>query len=174
MANSSALLAQIEEAFRERQLPAEVARVESCASEIGSDATYFANHNWRNISGEELERRPDCVFGFSAEAFCYFLPGIFCAAVREDKPELIVNTFLITMLDRANIPSSWDDFFLNRWGRLSINECLAAQAWVMWLADRDSPVIAPSSLERSFDTLELLTIRFSAVPLAQMSRRPPK
>lgn len=52
------------------------------------------------------------IFWLAPEAFCYYLPGIFSAGIKENKPWLVVNQSLVDMLDRSPDPDAWDDFFL--------------------------------------------------------------
>jgi hypothetical protein len=74
-------------------------------------------------------------------------------------------------LDRSNTPSSWDDFFLERWPTLTPEECEATQRWLLWLADFDPPPIADASLSRAFDTVNLLASQKGATPLAMWTHK---
>jgi hypothetical protein len=79
---------------------------------------------------------------------------------------MTVNDSLIQMLDRSNMPSSWDDFFLERWPRLDAAECEATQRWILWLVAANPPVIAEHSLSRAFDTINLIANQATAFPMA--------
>ena len=108
----------------------------------------------------------DAVFGFTAEAFCYFFPGIFIAGISESRPDLLINASLIQMLDRSNVRSSWDEFFAARWATLTPPECEAAQQWILWLADALPPGTFEGVLTRALQTLDIIKRQGAAVPFA--------
>jgi hypothetical protein len=139
----------IEEAFSHRAMP-------QLAAHERDDVMSFRGKPWASVTGAQLERYFEAIFWLTPEAFCYYLPGIFAAGIRENKPWLIVNHSLINMLDRSPDPDSWDDFFLARWTRLTVRECEAAQSWVLWLSSWESSSYPEIALTRAFDTLELL------------------
>lgn len=114
-----------------------------------------------------LEKYFDAVIGFSPSAFCYFLPGILSAGIKEDRPNLLVNDTLVSMLDRGNSSASWDNFFAARWPMLSPQECEVVQRWILWLEQAVPPVIDEIALTRAFDTLDLLSKQNFATPIAK-------
>jgi len=63
------------------------------------------------------------------------------------------------MLDRSPDPATWDDFFVPRWTQLTPAECEATQAWILWLSSFGESSYFENSLDRAFDTLELLKQR---------------
>jgi hypothetical protein len=140
------LLEFIADAFANRPVPHSVVTEDHPPSEIYDDALAFQGKHWQDITCSDLTRYTDAPFGFTPEAFCYFLPGIYSAGIRENQPDLLVNSSLIMCLDRSNTPSSWDDFFIVRWPTLNTKECEATQRWLLWLADFQPPVIADTSL----------------------------
>ena len=153
----ASLVEQISAAFAHRPKPTGVVEAGQPATEIYDDARYFAEKYWQDVTCQELGQYRDAVFGFSPEAFCYFLPGIYCAGIRENQPTLIVNGSLIGMLDRANQPPAWDEFFLERWCRLSREECEAKQLWISWLSEVAPQPFSDDSLSRAFDTVTLIS-----------------
>ena len=165
------LLKFIEDAFHARVRPPAVIAVDQPATELRSDALAVACSDWRELTCDMLDKYPDCVHGFSPTAFCYFLPGIFSAGIRERRADLLVNHSLITGLDRSNSPASWDDFFRARWPRLTPSECEAAQRWILWLEEFEPAPIADASLSRAYDTLETLANQSIATPIADRSLR---
>jgi len=160
------LIDQIWRAFANRLKPTSVVPAGHPPTEIYSDAMFFASKTADELTSEALTQYFDAVAGFSPEAFCYFLPGILVATIRENRPDLIVAGAIIGQLDRSNMPSSWDDFFAQRWPLLNREECRAVQAWVVWLTECNPPVFDDNSLSRAFDTLELLANKDAATPLA--------
>jgi len=123
------------------------------------DVMSFWGEPWSRVTGAQLEEHFEAIYWFTPEAFCYYLPGIFSAGIRENKPWLMVNLSLVTMLDRSPDPDSWDDFFSARWPLLTPQECEATQAWILWLMSFEDGSFSESSLGRAFDTLELLRQR---------------
>ncbi|MFN7113979.1 MAG: DUF6714 family protein [Alphaproteobacteria bacterium] len=164
-----ALLSFIAEAFESRTLPESVVPPKSSPTDIYQDAQAFAGKAWQQITCSELQEYYSAITGFSPEAFCYFLPGIFSSEIRENRPDLLINETLINSLNRGNAPNSWDDFFVERWPKLTPNECKATQQWLLWLSD--SGCYEDLALSRSFDTLNLLLNQKSAFPLASWTRK---
>jgi hypothetical protein len=161
----------IEKAFAKRERPQTVRDMSRPADEIYSDADAFAGKDWREVTCALLEKHYNATSGFSPEAFCYYLPGIYVAGMREGRPDLLVNDALIIGLDRGNAPASWDDFFRERWPRLTPQECEATQRWILWLSEFDPPPIEDASLSRAYDTMDLLAHQTGATPIAAWSRK---
>lgn len=160
------VLTFIEEAFGHRPHPVRVVSRGHPPTEIYADAEAFAGKDWREITCQTLDSYPDAIFGLLPEAFCYFLPGMFSAGIREARPDLLVYDSLMMMLDRGNAPASWDDFFLARWPKLTRTECEATQKWILWLSDFDPPPIEGVVLSRAYDTMDLLARQSAGVPIA--------
>jgi hypothetical protein len=161
----------IEQAFAARARPEQVRDMTRPADEMYGDADAFAGMDWRDVTCALLDKHFDAVHGFSPAAFCYYLPGIYSAGIREGRPDLLVNHSLITQLDRGNAPASWDDFFRERWPRLTPQECEATQRWILWLEEFDPPPIADASLSRAYDTVDLLAHQAGATPIAAWPRK---
>lgn len=160
------LIAQIENAFALRKLPKRVVDLAAPDTTEYNDARIFEGRTWRDLTCKDLDAHSDAVFGFTPEAFCYFLPGIFIAGISENRPELLVNASLIQMLDRTNVRSSWDEFFLLRWASLTSIECQAAQQWVLWLVDGPPLGLFEGSLDKALQTLQIIERQDVAVPFA--------
>jgi hypothetical protein len=161
----------IESAFAARLRPVRLRDVAQPADDVYGDADAFVGMDWRDITCAMLDRHYDAIYGFSPTAFFYFLPGIYSAGIREGRPDLLVNQGLIMTLDRGNAPASWDDFFRERWPKLTPPECEATQRWILWLEGFDPPPIADASLSRAYDTMELLAHQTAATPIAAWSRK---
>ncbi len=152
---------RIEQAFSNRVRPERVVTSDYpddvlLSDSLYSDSLYFDKRDWRTLTADELERYFEAIFGFTPLAFCYFLPGILCASIREERPDLIVNDSLIHQLDRSPDISNWDTFFLQRWTLLTPVECAAVQEWILWLTKYDNHPVAQVSLTRAYETLALL------------------
>jgi hypothetical protein len=146
----------IEEAFSHRRLPRLFLVSEQLAAHERDDLMSFWGKTWSCVTGVQLEEHFEAIFWFTPEAFCYYLPGIFTAGIKEKKPWLIVNHSLVNMLDRSPDPAAWDDYFIARWSQLTIRECEATQEWILWLSSSEDTSYSKSSLARAFDTLALL------------------
>jgi hypothetical protein len=151
------LLNTLQQAFAKRQKPKQLVASDHPPTDIYDDATHFHDVLWINLTGNELERFSDAFYAFNPLAFCYFLPGVLCASIRENEPGLIIISGLIGMLDRSPDISLWDTFFLERWTLLSKSECEAIQEWVLWLAEFDDTSFTQDSLTRAYETLGLLS-----------------
>lgn len=154
-------LALIEEAFSHRRMPTLFLVPEQLAAHEHDDVMAFWGKPWSSVTGAQLEKHFEAIFWLTPKAFCYYLPGIFSAGIKERKPWLIVNHSLVGMLDRSSDPSSWDDFFSARWLLLTVQECEATQAWILWLSSFEDSSCSENSLARALDTLELLKQRQS-------------
>ena len=161
----------IESAFALRARPDPIRDMSRPTDEIYGDADAFAGLDWREVTCALLERHFEAISGFLPGAFCYFLPGIYSAGIREGRPDLLVNQGLINMLDRGNAPASWDKLFQERWPSLSPRECEATQRWILWLAEFDPPPIEDVQLSRAYDTIDLLAHQAGATPIAAWSRK---
>jgi hypothetical protein len=146
----------VAEAFAARACPCEVVACEHPATVEYSDAMQFHNLDWRDTTCEFWSKFSDAIYGFSPEAFCYFLPGILCSQFKENRPDLLVNSSLIAMLDRSDNVEYWDPFFADRWPRLTPQECLAVQEWILWLSTKATGIYSEASLMRAYETLEIL------------------
>lgn len=156
----------IENAFSGRIKPAAVIRADAPDTDEYQDASKFLGIEWNLITCSDLERWPAAISGFTPEAFIYYLPAILSASIREDRPNLIANDAVINMLDRSNSASTWDIFFIERWCRLTKDECDATQHWIMWLSEFHPNAFNDSELSRSMDTLELIANSEGAIPIA--------
>jgi hypothetical protein len=116
----------------------------------------FQGMIWQDVTFAELERFSDAVFWFSPEAFCYYLPGILAAGLKENRCDCNAYDSLIGCLDRSPEPDYWDDFFLPRWPLLSLEEIDAVVAWARWLEIVQPDEICGNTYERVQDTLALL------------------
>lgn len=163
------LLELIEEAFSSRERPKDVTRKGAPRTEEYLDAMSFYGKDWHEISCKDLEDHQDAIFGFSGDAFLYYLPGIYAAGVRENRYNLLIYDSLVYMLDRGNIPNSWDIFFLNRWAKLTKRECEVSQEWLLWLTNFDDISLHPGQISRAYDTLTIISNKNEATPLAGIS-----
>lgn len=147
---------RIENAFSKRRIPVEIITTDGLSMDEYGEAKRFTEVLAKDLKCDHLEKYYEAIYWLSPEAFCYYLPGIMLAGIRENEPNLLINYSIIRMIDRTPDPSFWDDFFLKRWPLLTQNECGAVQEWVLWLSSFDKDSFDDMSLSRAFDTLELL------------------
>ncbi len=146
----------IREAFATRVMPDVLfSSVQLTEDEI-EEVLSFQGKHWSTVTCDQLEAYSYAIYWFSPEAFCYYLPGILSAGIKEKKSDLLVYDSIIRKLDRSPEPAYWDDFFLTRWPLLSAKECEAVQEWVLWLAPLESPACYENTFSRAFETLDLL------------------
>lgn len=146
----------IQSAFKNRSKPRLFVLSKQIAEHEYADIMELSDRHWSTINCSWLEKHFEFIYWLKPESFCYYLPGIFCASIKENMPELIVNHSIIEILDRSSDPSFWDDFFNDRFSRLDIEECKALQEWILWLSSFNKISISDSSLSRAFDTVDLL------------------
>jgi hypothetical protein len=146
-------------AFNKRQRPDKaVAELAPDTCEY-QDAAIFNGKDWQDISVDLLRQHSDAVYGFSPEAFCYYLPGIMTACIQGGNVRLACVDALINSLNRSPNPDYWDDFFVKRWTLLSDDELGALQQWTLWLLEVDPAYFEEGGLDRVMDTLDLLLKR---------------
>lgn len=148
------IIAFIEQAFSARRQPEIVVIPNYPETDEYLDALQFRAKTWQSLCAEDWDKYPAAVYGFSPEAFCYFLPSILSIGIREQCPYLLVNYSLIEMLDKSPEPSLWDQFFIDRWPNLTQKECEAIQKWILWLTTSD--IFSDDTCTRAYETLELL------------------
>lgn len=153
------ILETIDAAFKERGLPKELYTSRGLSDCELKELENFSIYDWRDMNGEQLENNYEALYWLSPQAFCFYLPGIMSASVRENEPNLICVHSIINMLDRSPDESTWDDFFISRWTILNTKECDAVIEWIVWLTSFEDSPFSESALSRSFDTMVLLRSR---------------
>ncbi len=156
----------ITKAFCNRAPPKELTDSKQLTDCEFAEVMAFQGLKWQDVRFLQIERNPDAVFWFSPEAFCYYLPGILAAGLRESRWDSNAYDSLIGCLDRSPEPDYWDDFFLPRWPLLSAEEIDAVAAWVRWLEIVQPDQVHENVYERAQDTLSLLKtkIRYAEAP----------
>jgi hypothetical protein len=122
----------------------------------------FRGMRWEDVAFDQVQRNSDAVFWFAPEAFCFYLPGLLVASLREDRLDANACDALIGMLDRSPVPDYWDDFFAPRWTLLSAPELDAVAAWLAWFEAVEPDAFHENTYERARETLELLKQRQGA------------
>ncbi|HFB65734.1 MAG TPA: hypothetical protein ENJ60_09365 [Aeromonadales bacterium] len=143
------------EAFKHRKKPSCMTLSKQLDEHEHAEIMAFSGKKWFDIDVKLLEENFEVINWLSPEAFCYFLPGICCAGIKENSSELIIYDSIINMLDRSPEPTYWDSFFLSRWPLLHKDECKAVQEWVLWLSINNS-FYSGSVITRALETLDLV------------------
>lgn len=149
-------LALLNEAFAGRTPPSVMSDSRQLSDVEYDEVMSFEGVRWQEIPFDQVERNADAVFWFSPEAFCYYLPGLLAAGLRDNRWDSNAYDALIHMLDRSPEPDNWDDFFRPRWTLLSDAELEAVRAWVRWFESVQPDAFHDNTYERADDTLTLL------------------
>lgn len=156
---SARALAQIGAAFADRSPPSVMTTSKQLSDVEYEEVMSFDGMSWQDVTFEQVRRYPDAVFWFAPEAFCYYLPGLMAAGLRENRTDSNAYDSLIGMLDRSPEPAYWDDFFLPRWTELTAAELDAVAAWVEWLESVEPHPVYENTYDRCRETLRLLKER---------------
>lgn len=155
-AQAAAALDLINAAFGDRAPPTEMTDSKQLSDLEYAEVMSFEGLRWQEVTFDLVERNSDAVFWLAPEAFCFYLPGILAAGLRESRWESNAYDALILSLDRSPDPDAWDDFFLPRWPILTVEEIDAVAAWACWLAIVQPETTYENTYERVQDTLTLL------------------
>lgn len=153
---STLALERIAAAFAERAKPSILTDSKQLSDWEYEEVMSYEGFGWRDVTFEQVAKYPDAVFWFSPEAFCYFLPGILSAALKEDRRDSSAYDALMGVLDRSPEPAYWDDFFLPRFTLLNMAELDAVAAWMHWFQAVEPDAYKPNTFERIQETLMLL------------------
>jgi hypothetical protein len=152
-------LQRVVEAFAERRPPTDLTDSKQLSDVEYEEVMSFDGMRWQEVGFDQVDRCSDAVFWFAPEAFCFYLPGILVASLREDSADPNAYAALVGMLDRSPEPAYWDDFFTPRWTLLSAPELDAVAAWLRWLEAVEPDAFFANTYERARETLRLLKTR---------------
>jgi len=145
----------IEYAFNGRSKYDQITLSDQLTESEQAEVDKFVGKHWSSISCKMLSDYFEVINWFSPEAFCYFLPGIISAGIKESKPDLLIYDSIIYMLDRSSNVEYWDDFFKSRWTELSKSECEAVENWLYWLFENNND-FDDVTIFNTLNTIELL------------------
>lgn len=157
---------RIEVAFGWRVRPGSCVVSNAPRTDEYEDAGAFDDIEWKDVSDKMLNKHPAAIYGFSPEAFAYYLPGIMASAVRDNAPDSRAVDGVVAMLDRSNQAGTWDDWFVARWSLFSVDELVVVSDWLLWLASSGDAGFTDSQLTRALDTVDMLRARELATPIA--------
>lgn len=153
------LVMQIQKAFQRREMPRQVVSEDSPHTSEYQEAMNFQGVSWEVIDSDFLVKNSDALYAFNSEAFCYYLPAfLVCGFEHRNAPPVYVDVIL-GMLDRSPDPILWDDVFRRRWSLLRSAECQVIELWLLALSECSEGVFDPLTLDRAFDTVQLLINR---------------
>jgi hypothetical protein len=144
-------------AFADRARPSIMTTSKQLSDLEYEEVMSYEGMRWQDVTFVQVEQYPDAVFWFSPEAFCYYLPGILAAGLREKRWDSSAYDSLIGLLDRSPEPNYWDDFFLPRCKLLTTAEIEAVAAWARWLQAVDPDAYHFNTFERVQATLTLVS-----------------
>jgi hypothetical protein len=154
--NAVDIIKHVRAAFEWRVRPNMLTASLEMSAGVMEDLGAIASFNWYETTGDIWEKYFDVYCYFSAEAFCYYLPGIIKVSLEEQEPNLIAVSSIISDLDRSCNQDGWDDLFLARWPLLTSQELCVVQEWIWWLSSCQKTSHVDDSLMRSLETIELL------------------
>ena len=154
-----AVLQSIAGAFGGRRQPTVMTTSQQLSDAEYEEVMAFRGMAWDAVTFDLVEQCADAVFWFAPEAFCYYLPGILSAGLKEDRRDSNAYDALIGMLDRSAEPGYWDEFFVERWPLLSADELDAVALWIKWFETAEPDAFFPNTFERVQSTLDLLKQR---------------
>jgi hypothetical protein len=156
---SAIALDLIATAFPDRPPPKVMSDSKQLSDTEYTEVMSYEGMRWQDVTFELVEDAPDAFFWFAPEAFCYYLPGILAAGLRDNRWDSNAYDSLIGTLDRSPEPDYWDDFFLPRFELFSPLEIDAIAAWVKWLESVQPDAYLANSYARALETLHLLKVR---------------
>ncbi len=123
------------------------------------EAMNFHGLSWEVMDSDFLVKNSDALYAFTPEAFCYYLPAFLVHGFEHRQtPPVYVDTIL-GMLDRSPNPDLWDDSFRRRWTLLHVGECQVVEKWILALSECSEGAFDQLTLDRAFDTVQLLMDR---------------
>ncbi|MEK7899566.1 DUF6714 family protein [Burkholderia contaminans] len=155
----SDLIFKIGEAFKLRKRPLILVGSNELTFDEIEEVRAVGVYSWEETTSDMWERYSAALSWFSPDAFCYYVPGVMVSCIRDNEPNLIAVSNLVSMLDRNPNPDWWDGFFMERWPLLTIQECNVLQEWLIWLSSAEKSSLSESSLERALETVVLLISR---------------
>jgi len=148
---------KIASAFGHRPRPIVVTNVDVCSS-LRDDALHFEGKNWESVSANDWMRYGDAFFGFSPEAFVYYLPSILGLSLERSKELFAAADALITALDTSADPDIWPEWFSQRFGLLTADELEVLMDWsAHYLSEHSTGEGSESA--RVTDTLAMLELQ---------------
>jgi hypothetical protein len=147
---------QIASAFEHRQRPAEVTSV-GVNSTLRDDARHFEGMDWTKVTVDDWAKYSDAFYGFTPQAFAYYLPSLLVASLEKNAMPLIAADALIFVLDTSADPDLWNVWFSDRFRCLTSAELRTIRDWSavrFTLVDND----LEAEYSRVRDTIEMLLL----------------
>lgn len=120
------------------------------------EAMNFHGLSWEVMDSDFLVKNSDALYAFTPEAFCYYLPAFLVHGFEHLQSPPVYVDAILGMLDRSPNPDLWDDSFRRRWTLLQVDECRALERWILALSECSEGTFDQSTIDRSFDTVQLL------------------
>ncbi|NJS36729.1 MAG: hypothetical protein HC765_10460 [Brachymonas sp.] len=151
----------LESAFGHRGLPVELTRGNRHDPDA-VDAWAFAGLRWQDVTRAHWSKHSAAFYSFEPQAFAYFLPSILALGADATQP-FMPRDSLIMVLDRSPTVEYWDAFILAHLVGLQMAEYDALKQWLLILSESTDGVVEQSSIDRSFDTIDLLQVETQKV-----------
>ena len=124
------------------------------------DLECFHEHDWQDLSLQDIEERDGVWFHLSPSGFSYYLPALMLVSFESSRPDLAAVDNVISELDRSPNPDYWSDLFVEKWLSFSVEQYEVIENWLCWLFTNSSAVsVYENTGDRCLDTVELLKSR---------------
>jgi hypothetical protein len=153
------VLSEIRDAFMGRRMPRQVVLEGAPHTNEYLEALNFEGLSWEMMDSDFLVKNSDALYVFTPEAFCYYLPAFLVHGFEHRETPPVYVDAILGMLDRSPNPDLWDDSFRRRWSILKTDECKALERWLLALSEGSEGIFDQLTLERAFDTVQLLMER---------------
>jgi hypothetical protein len=150
------LLNEIKEAFSWRVKPTILSNSTQLSDDDLNDIQLMGQYDSHNLDSDFSEYHWNVFCLLSPQAFCYYLPAIYRFSIEDNTINLLPVSVVINMLDRTPNKNWWDDSFIETWTLLTISELEVTQQWLLFLCDLKLTSDDFLSIDRSFDTINLL------------------
>jgi hypothetical protein len=147
-------------AFKGRQKPKALVESNELTGDEISGIESIGEKKWNELTGDMLEKHPDAINLMAPEAFCYYLPGVILASIKENSPNLMAAVSVVSALDRTPVIELWDSHFLKRWPSLRGDELAVISEWILWLEGNEF-ALDEISLIRALENIDLLKAQVS-------------
>lgn len=117
----------------------------------------YLGRRWDEIEDEVINNSEDAFIYFTPEAYCYYLPAL-VSHFSKGKPFAEAIDPVFNSLLRSPDPAIWEDEFMDRWSRFSIEQLEMLGEFLLVLEDGYSNSLLTSRIPQAMSTLETLII----------------
>jgi len=151
---------EIKNAFADRSRPVVDPDYVAYDESEKHDLECFHEHDWQDLSLQDIEERDGVWFHLSPSGFSYYLPALMLVSFESSRPDLAAVDIVISELDRSPNPDYWSDLFVEKWLSFSVEQYEVIENWLYWLImNHSAEFIHENTGERCLGSVELLKSR---------------